>query len=249
MNQNEYLGRFADLSIDELIDLFNQQAGRTHWVAARGRYLEALRQEFLSRDIDCSSIITGSSICIRKPIRLEGNRILQDPTIDVYREREDVPEEKTVVIGRVPSNDEGDCFVACLHSEAIDNACLHEAIKSSQTWNEFRRSVGVCLWHSIRVLFEDNEQACPVDEAAFDAMEIPGYADGDWPVCPRTRALQWLPLAAIEAGQRFDTSTGGELIEFDSVAVPTLLRELENAGFLVIRSDEIVWKACGIENS
>ncbi len=247
MKTNQFADRFANATIEELIDTFNRQVGNPGWGSARAQHDSALREEFLRRYVDCSSFITESSINFREPIKLAEDRIVQDPSIDVYVEPVNLPAEKTVVIGRVPSCDEGDCFVAILESEARDSATTHDAIESAKNWRDFRHAVGVRLWHFFKKHLSENNVVLPRDDDPFDPMIIPGYEDGDWPICPRQSASDWLPASALRLAKRFDTSTGGELIEFAVKNVPSLLSVLAAEGFLTIRQDDLAWKACGFD--
>ena len=248
MNKNEFADKFADATIEELIDTFNRQVGNLGWGSTRAQHDSALREEFLRRHLDCSSFITESSICFREPIKLAGDRIVQDPSIDVYVEPVNLPPERTVVIGRVPSCDKGDCFVAILESEARDLATKYDAIESAKNWRDFRHAVGVRLWHFCKEHLSENDVVLPRDDDPFDPMIIPGFEDGDWPACPRQCASDWLPASALRLAKRYDTSTGGELIEFEVKDVPSLLAVLEAEGFLTIRQDDLAWKACGFDS-
>ena len=75
--ENEYTARFADDSIEELVQTFNSDQPSQGWVSARGRFLGALRQAFLDTDIDCNSFISEEGMSLDYPIRLEGNIIFQ----------------------------------------------------------------------------------------------------------------------------------------------------------------------------
>jgi len=75
--ENEYTARFADDSIEELVQTFNSDQPSQGWVSARGRFLAALRQAFLDTEIDCSSFISEEGMSLDYPIRLEGKIIFQ----------------------------------------------------------------------------------------------------------------------------------------------------------------------------
>ena len=75
--ENEYTARFADDSIEELVQTFNSDQPSQGWVSARGRFLGALRQAFLDTDIDCTSFISEEGMSLSYPIRLEGKIIFQ----------------------------------------------------------------------------------------------------------------------------------------------------------------------------
>lgn len=75
--ENEYTARFANYSVEKLVDLFNSDQPSQGWVSARGRFLAALRQAFLDTDIDCTSFISEEGMSLDYPIRLEGKIIFQ----------------------------------------------------------------------------------------------------------------------------------------------------------------------------
>ncbi len=75
--ENEYTERFANYTIEELVHAFNSDQPSQGWVSARGNFLAALRQAFLSTEIDCSSFISEEGMSLNYPIRLEGNIIFQ----------------------------------------------------------------------------------------------------------------------------------------------------------------------------
>ena len=79
MRQNEFTGRFRDSSIEELITTFNREVGIPSFIAARGRYLIAMREEFLRRDYDVSAFIDERTICLRDRVHLVGNKIAPIP--------------------------------------------------------------------------------------------------------------------------------------------------------------------------
>ena len=75
--ENEYTARFANYSVEELVDAFNSDQPSKGWVNARGRFLSALRQAFLHTDIDCTSFISEEGMSLNFPIRLDGKIIFQ----------------------------------------------------------------------------------------------------------------------------------------------------------------------------
>ncbi|HJM41532.1 MAG TPA: hypothetical protein QF514_04825 [Candidatus Thalassarchaeaceae archaeon] len=75
--ENEYTARFANYSVEELVDAFNSDQPSQGWVSARGRFLGALRQSFLDTDIDCTSFISEEGMSLSYPIKLEEKIIFQ----------------------------------------------------------------------------------------------------------------------------------------------------------------------------
>lgn len=76
---NEFVERFADKTIEQLISLFNEEQPKKGWVSARGRFLSALREAFLKSGVDCCSFISDKSMSLNHQIRLEINVIVQIP--------------------------------------------------------------------------------------------------------------------------------------------------------------------------
>ena len=75
---NEFVKKFADKTIEELIVIFNKDQPSKGWVGARGRMLSALRQAFLKyTEIDCSSFCSVKGMSLQYQIRLEKNVIFQ----------------------------------------------------------------------------------------------------------------------------------------------------------------------------
>ncbi|QDV11478.1 hypothetical protein CA51_13420 [Rosistilla oblonga] len=246
MTFKKFVERFATATIEELVFAVNSQVGNQGWVTARAHHDIALRAELLRRDLDCSSFITAAGISFREPVRLDGRCIIQDPSINLYADRGEGSEEDTVLIGKVDSCDNGRCLVAIRFGEALALQTLYHAIEAANTWQDFRYACGNRNWHFIRDRFLSIELGAPADEEPFDPLLIPGYADGDWPVCPQSNCFSWLPEPVIALGVEHVTSTGNRLLEFDAKSENDLTQSLEANGFLVIREDVLCSKACGL---
>lgn len=54
--ESSYATQLQNKSPEELVELFNKEVGVTHWVSARGRYLNALRIAFTELGIDYSAV-------------------------------------------------------------------------------------------------------------------------------------------------------------------------------------------------
>ena len=74
---NEFVERFADKTIEQLISSFNEEQPKKGWVSARGRFLSALREALLESGVDCCSFISDKGMSMSHQIRLEGNVIVQ----------------------------------------------------------------------------------------------------------------------------------------------------------------------------
>ena len=63
--------QFADMQINELVNIFNHQVGNQEWVGMRGYHDCALIDEFLRRGIDVSDIYNGKAISFAHPVRYD----------------------------------------------------------------------------------------------------------------------------------------------------------------------------------
>jgi hypothetical protein len=70
--KNEFAARLRGLSDQELVDLFNKDVGNPGWVAARGRFHVALKEEFTRRGFDFSAIGNDISLSFKNKIILKG---------------------------------------------------------------------------------------------------------------------------------------------------------------------------------
>lgn len=70
--------RFANYSIEELIETFNQDHWKQAYVTARAYFYLALEHAFRKSGYDCSSFISEDGhIDLNYPLKLEGNRVVQ----------------------------------------------------------------------------------------------------------------------------------------------------------------------------
>ena len=67
--------RFREMTNDQLDEAFNKQVGNTGYVSARGNYLIHLRDEFLSRSLNCTSFIQGNEMILDYLIEIVGNTV------------------------------------------------------------------------------------------------------------------------------------------------------------------------------
>lgn len=72
----------SNLSNDALVEAFNKEVGLTCWSEARGYYIQALRNEFLLRHIDFSSIGDKRALDLTRKVYLEEGKLhrLEDLT-------------------------------------------------------------------------------------------------------------------------------------------------------------------------
>jgi hypothetical protein len=144
---------------------------------------------------------------------------------------------------------------------ALDIARFREALTRASTWGELKSRVSderyretVDKWvesEHDRLLYEgdleDNDEPKvprPDADDAFDAEEIWGYSDGDWPEFAPRMMGTWVDEEIIEEhGFYVYPTLNAEypMIGFDNEEKVVSL--LEERGYLCIRDDDLVWKA------
>ena len=68
--------QFKRLTNEKLVECFNKQVRCLNGNSIRNVYLDALKSEFLSRDLDCSIILIKHGLCLQQKVRLENNRLV-----------------------------------------------------------------------------------------------------------------------------------------------------------------------------
>ncbi len=131
---------------------------------------------------------------------------------------------------------------------ALELAQIRAALDTSKTWGEFRANVPAHVYEEIMVGMKDDEdpEALPQPENAFDANDIPGYEDGDWPVWPLQEMLNWMPKDIKRRfGKVVPSAVNGDSLELMSEKADEIVRVLESQGFRCTEDESLVIRACG----
>lgn len=73
--REEFRNHFRNKSPEDLVAALNSQVGVRAWGTARMLYLNALKEAFLARGLDCSAFIQGGHMDLVH-VRLEGNTVV-----------------------------------------------------------------------------------------------------------------------------------------------------------------------------
>lgn len=126
-------------------------------------------------------------------------------------------------------------------AEAMAN--LMAALRQSRTWGEFRaRAPEPYLSQAVERMEETYEEAV-ADETPFDASEIPGHIDGDWPPWPHQDMIRWVPDSVRELGWISDSVHNGPFLHIPAHWVEEVVAYMRECGFEVQRSDELIQTA------
>lgn len=143
--------------------------------------------------------------------------------------------------------------------EAHDLVQLHRALGMARTWGEFKAQAP-SHWYEDAVerlkeqmlddIEDDEDEAYeePVPEQRFDAEEIPGHADGEWPSFPHVFMGDWVPDEVQDRFGRMTHSWGLDAtywIEFPPDKEDQIVSAMQGHGYDLVRDDDLVWEASG----
>lgn len=131
---------------------------------------------------------------------------------------------------------------------ALELAQIRAALDTSKTWGEFQANVPAHVYEEIMAGMKDDEdpEALPQPEDAFDVNDIPGYDDGDWPIWPLQYMLDWMPRDIQQQfGRVVPSAVNGDSLELMPEKADELVRALESQGFRCTEDESLVIRACG----
>ena len=77
VRKNEYREEMGNLSIEELIEIFNIEQPKQVMISVRARYLVALREAFLKSNYDCRTFISRTGMSLDYPVKISGDCVVQ----------------------------------------------------------------------------------------------------------------------------------------------------------------------------
>ena len=151
----------------------------------------------------------------------------------------------------------GDNLVFMPRPAAERLRAVREALNTSRTWGEFKQAMPADSYqHVVELMREQAEEDLSDDdeelpdnwepgaETAFEAEQIPGFADGDWPEWPAQEALEWVPT---DIQRRFGVESASVLsgdyltlnIEHEAAIVAAFVEH----GYTCSRDDTLLMRA------
>ena len=125
-----------------------------------------------------------------------------------------------------------------------------------RTWGEFKQAMPADSYqHVVELMRETAEEDLsddeelpehwgPDGETAFDAEQIPGFADGDWPEWPAQAALEWVPQ---DIQHRFGVESAsvlsGDYLTLDIEQEAAIVATFVEHGYNCSRDDTLLLRA------
>lgn len=139
---------------------------------------------------------------------------------------------------------DGGLVVVPLH-EAQRLAVLTDSIEAARTWGEFLESVADDP-ETQAYLADQYSSLLPSPSKPFDANDVPGFAEGIWPVWPKQAMLDWLPASIKNLGEVRDSMMTGPFLHLPESLEDEVIDALEAEGFeWRYDLDDLVVRACG----
>lgn len=123
--------------------------------------------------------------------------------------------------------------VFALHNNAKFVARIHEAIRSSNSWKEFRSTMPRKEYVKIlKTVFDDADEPRPKGSDSFDGECIPGWSDGDYPEWLQKKMEEFLPLEVLNKyGRKVVTPVNGSYWHIPEENCSAVCSELVSAGW------------------
>lgn len=113
-------------------------------------------------------------------------------------------------------------------------ARIHRALETASTWAEFRRLMPVREYSKVMQMIDDNGEPRPRSTDAFDAYDVPGFPDGDYPPWLQQEMESVLPNhTPQEFGELRSTMLNGAFWHIDPSHLPALKTKLGELGYEV----------------
>lgn len=143
------------------------------------------------------------------------------------------------ILYRVVPHNRGLVFADSERAEHI--ASIHEAIRASKTWGEFRRQMPADEFEEIMAsAFDDQSEPRPDDGVAFNGDVIPGWVDGGYPPWLQREQDSILPQRVLATfAKSVRTSINGTYWHIPEESVLDVCNALRELGFTVECKQEL----------
>ena len=123
-------------------------------------------------------------------------------------------------------------------SRAKRVAAIHEALETSETWGEFKRKLPDGEWAKIVESYDCDSDDAPADDEPFDALQVWGYADGDYPDWLQQVMLEWFPRDLIDkyGGEIWSSVHNGDALSLPGEKAEEIADDLRSRGNKVERT-------------
>ena len=128
------------------------------------------------------------------------------------------------------------CVVFAPRERAEYIAAIYEALHAANTWGEFKTKLPAGEWER---WIEQTYDEPPDDDQLFEADDVPGYSDRDYPPWLAQEQLSWFPdeLIAKYDGEIGFTTLNGPNLNLPADAAEEIAEDLRQMGHTVEETD------------
>ncbi len=145
---------------------------------------------------------------------------------------------KETLVYRTVGHNGGLVFAS--ESRAKYVARLHQALRTSRTWAQFRAAVPPGEYSAIIRSFDDFGEPRPRSTDSFSAESVPGWSDGDYPPWLQKEMEDVVPMDILEAyGTLERTFVNGCYWHLPSGRASDIVKALEGRGFIVREASDL----------
>ncbi|MGD7732045.1 hypothetical protein ACQCX5_03690 [Propionibacteriaceae bacterium G57] len=134
----------------------------------------------------------------------------------------------------------GGVLLVAPREDAERNSRLHDGLRCSRTWGELRATVDRVDYQDIldrlhsEGIYDQGEE--PEDAEPFEADDVPGHADGDYPEWLQQSMLDWFPDDLVE--EYFaESAFNGEFLHIPEADAEAVINRLQQEGHTLTKSD------------
>lgn len=119
-------------------------------------------------------------------------------------------------------------------------ARIHEAIRTSKTWADFRRAMPRQDYSEVLRAFDNAGEPRPRSTDEFSGDSLPGWSDGDYPPWLQPEMSQLLPEHILERfGKRKSSHINGSYWSIPPEAAESMCAELSSIGWRIEHAPDL----------
>ena len=148
-------------------------------------------------------------------------------------------EDRTLIHGTSPH----ERFVIAPAMLIAELAAVHRALAESATWGDF---VDALPRWALASLQDASADELPSRECVFDAAEVPGVEDNEFPPMLESMYELWMPAPLLRRCAGASSALREEWLELAPSQVATFLRAANKLGFQCIEDSDVLATAYGV---
>lgn len=148
-------------------------------------------------------------------------------------------EDRTLIHGTSPH----ERFVIAPATLIAEVAAVHRALAESATWGDF---IDALPQWALSSLQDASADELPSRACAFDAAEVPGVEDHEFPPMLESMYERWMPAPLLRRFSGASSALREEWLELSPSQVAAFLKAASTLGFQCIEDSDVLATAYGV---